>query len=145
MPNSPLSRPRAALLVLCVAASSAWCSVVSAGVEVFTIAGEPVINVPESAAVVELDAAARLDAQLSRDLPTDPDRAQQVLQSRMSGSEWQATLERYNELYTGIARGWMLGIEKLPAVVVDSRYVVYGEPDVRAALEEIEKMEADSQ
>lgn len=144
MPITLLLRPRAALVVLCIAASSAWCSAVSAGVEVFTVAGEPVINAPDSAAVVELDAPARLDARISQDLPADPARAQQELQSRMSDPEWQATLKRYGELYRGIARAWMLGIEKVPAVVVDSRYVVYGEPDVRAALEKIEKMEAEA-
>lgn len=141
MPTCQL-RPGAALVALCIATASTWCSAVSAGVEVFTIAGEPVINVPDSAAVVELDAPARLDARISQDLPADPERAQQVLQSRMSGPEWQATLRRYGKLYRGIARAWVLGIEKVPAVVVDSRYVVYGEPDVQAALREIERMEA---
>ncbi|WP_224418720.1 TIGR03757 family integrating conjugative element protein [Modicisalibacter sp. R2A 31.J] len=110
----------------------------SAGVEVFTITGEPIVNAPERAAVIELDAPARLDARISRDLPADPDRARHVLQSRMNGTDWQKTLDHYGKLYTGIARAWMLGVEKVPAVVVDGRYVVYGEPDVQAALEEIE-------
>ena len=139
-----LLSPRTGLISLSLQASVAWSSCAVAGVEVFTVAGEPVINVPDSAAVVELDAPARLDARISHGLPAEPGRAQQVLQSRMSGPEWQSTLKRYGELYTAIARAWMLGIEKVPAVVVDSRYVVYGEPDVRAALEEIEKMEAEA-
>ncbi|WP_417329719.1 TIGR03757 family integrating conjugative element protein [Halomonas cupida] len=138
MPNAHL-RLRAALSAFPVVASIAWCSGATAGVEVFTVAGEPIINAPASAAVVELDAPARLDAQISRDLPADPDRAKQILQSRMSGPEWQATLKRYGETYTSVARAWMLGIEKIPAVVLNGRYVVYGEPDVRVALEEIDQ------
>ncbi|MCG7601792.1 TIGR03757 family integrating conjugative element protein [Halomonas sp. McH1-25] len=141
MPITTLRRPSVLPSRLCVAVLLAWCSAVSAGVEVFTIAGEPVINVPDSSAVVELDAPARLDARISQGLPADPERAQRVLQSHMSGPEWQATLRRYGKLYRGIARAWVLGIEKVPAVVVDSRYVVYGEPDVQAALREIERME----
>ncbi|ALM54086.1 TIGR03757 family integrating conjugative element protein [Halomonas huangheensis] len=135
----PNLRPRAVLCACSIVTALTWGGVAYAGVEVFTVAGEPIINAPASAAVVELDAPARLDAQISRDLPADPDRAKQVLQSRMSGPEWQATLKRYGEIYTGVARAWMLGIEKVPAVVLDGRYVVYGEPEVRVALEEIDR------
>lgn len=129
-------RPCAALLSLCLLA---WSHIAAAGVEVFTTAGEPVLNVPTSAAVVELDAPARLDARLSQDLPADPFRAKQLLQSRMNDPEWQRTLQDYGQLYQGVARAWMLGIERVPAVVVDSQYVVYGEPDISRALEEIEQ------
>ncbi|MFY0038678.1 DUF1525 domain-containing protein [Acinetobacter baumannii] len=34
---------------------------------------------------------------------------------------------------------WSLGVEKIPAVVVDRQYVVYGEPDVPRAVELIAK------
>nr|WP_298411684.1 TIGR03757 family integrating conjugative element protein [uncultured Halomonas sp.] len=130
-------RPRAAPMTACLVATAIACSSAVAGVEVFTVAGEPVVNVPVTAAVVELDAPARLDAQISQNLPANPERAKQVLHSRMKGPQWQATLKRYAELHTGVARAWMLGIEKVPAVVVDSQYVIYGEPDVQAALEKI--------
>ncbi|REC93371.1 TIGR03757 family integrating conjugative element protein [Kushneria indalinina] len=134
-----LLRPRAATLFLCLLATATMSHCVLAGVEVFTVAGQPVINVPDSAAVVELDAPGRLDARISQDLPSDPARAKQVLQSRMNGPEWQQTLQRYGQLYQGVARAWMLGVEKVPAVVVDSSYVVYGEPDVARALDAIEQ------
>ncbi|MCS2611031.1 TIGR03757 family integrating conjugative element protein [Halomonas dongshanensis] len=131
----PQLRPCAVLSSLCLLA---WGQNAVAGIEVFTTAGELVVNVPSSAAVIELDAPARLDAQLSEGLPADPDGAKQVLETRMSGPEWQQTLQDYGQFYQGVARAWMLGIEKVPAVVVDSQYVVYGEPDIRRALEEIE-------
>ncbi|WIX33255.1 TIGR03757 family integrating conjugative element protein [Salinicola sp. JS01] len=133
-------RPGAVLLPLFLLA---WNHAAFASVEVFTTAGEPVQNVPTSAAVVELDAPARLDARISQDLPADPSRAKQALQSRMSDPEWQRTIQDYGRLYQGVARAWMLGIEKVPAVVVDSQYVVYGEPDVGRALEEIEQARGD--
>lgn len=144
MPISTL-RPRAVLPACCVVTALIWGGVASAGVEVFTIAGEPIVNAPDSAVVIELDAPARLDAQISQDLPADPEQARQLLKSRMSGPEWQATLKRYGELYTGLARAWMLGIEKVPAVVVNGQYVVYGEHDVAAALAEIEQARRDGQ
>lgn len=139
MPTTPTLRPRAVLCACSVVTALTWGDVATAGVEVFTIAGEPVVNAPDSAVVIELDAPARLDARLSHGLPNDPDRAKQVLQSRMEGPEWQATLQRYNQVYTGLARAWMLGVEQVPAVVVDGQYVVYGEHDVAAALAEIEQ------
>lgn len=110
---------------------------VNAGVEVFTVAGEPVTHVPDNAVVIELDATARLDDQLSQGLPQDPQQAQQLIESRMKTPEGQAILKHYERLYTGLARAWMLGVTKVPAVVVDSRYVVYGQPNVAQALDEI--------
>lgn len=129
-------KPFAKLLVM---TWLAWSHCAAAGVEVFTVAGEPVVNVPDATAVIELDASARLDAQISQDLPSDPVQAKQLLQSHMRDPEWQRTLHEYGQRYQGIARAWMLGIEKVPAVVVDSRYVVYGEPNVAHALAEIKQ------
>ena len=37
----------------------------------------------------------------------------------------------------GVADAWGLGVAKVPAVVVDRRYVIYGEPDVALALSRI--------
>jgi len=41
--------------------------------------------------------------------------------------------------YQGVADAWSLGITTIPAVVVDQRYVVYGEPDVARAIARIEQ------
>lgn len=121
------------ILLLSMLALPAW-----AGVEVFTTAGQPVMNVPSDAAVVELDAPARLDTQLSTDLPADRQQARQEALRRLQSPDWQAKREALKRAAMGTARAWMIGVEKVPAVVVDSQYVVYGEADVAAALEEIQ-------
>ena len=41
--------------------------------------------------------------------------------------------------YQGVADAWSLGITSLPAVVVDQRYVVYGDSDVARAIARIEQ------
>ena len=46
---------------------------------------------------------------------------------------------RIRQAYQGVADAWGLGIAKIPAVVVDRRYVVYGEADVARALAHIEE------
>jgi integrating conjugative element protein (TIGR03757 family) len=38
-----------------------------------------------------------------------------------------------------VADAWGLGVAKVPAVVVDRRYVVYGQPDAARALARIEQ------
>jgi integrating conjugative element protein (TIGR03757 family) len=108
-------------------------------IEVFTTAGQPVINVPSGVAVIELDATGRLDAELSKDLPADAAEAVQVMQKRMASPEWREFADRYADSYLGLVRAWQLGVEKIPAVVVDGRYVVYGQPDVALAMAEADE------
>ena len=50
----------------------------------------------------------------------------------------QALQRRIGNAYQSVADAWGLGIAKVPSVVVDRRYVVYGEPDVARALARIE-------
>ncbi|WP_281172983.1 TIGR03757 family integrating conjugative element protein [Halomonas halodenitrificans] len=95
---------------------------------------------PSGVAVLELDAPGRLDARLSRDLPADPDMAEAIMRERMATPEWQETADRYADSYLGLARAWQLGVENVPAVVVDGRYVIYGEPDVAAALNQADRL-----
>lgn len=109
-------------------------------IEVFTTAGEPVINVPSGAAVIELDVPGRLDALLSQQLPADPDVAAALMRERMTTPAWQETADRYADSYLGLARAWQLGVEKVPAVVIDGRYVIYGQPDVAQALNEADRL-----
>lgn len=134
----PVPRPRAFFRTIFLS-SMLFTGMANAGVEVFTVAGEPVVNVPDGAAVVELDAPARLDAQLSQGLPANPERARQAMRERVSRPDWPEMKDRYQSAYTGLARAWVLGIQKVPAVVVDERYVVYGEPDVARAVAEVDR------
>jgi len=123
-------------LSVCLAGSA----LAEPAIEVFTTAGEPAVNVPSGVAVIELDAPGRLDAELSQDLPADPELAEALMRERMATPEWQEMADRYADSYLGLARAWQLGIEKVPAVVIDGRHVIYGQPDVAAALREAERL-----
>ncbi|WP_300731786.1 TIGR03757 family integrating conjugative element protein [Pseudomonas sp.] len=84
--------------------------------------------------IILLDQQQHLEGELSRALPTDPHQAAAIVQSRLntpSGKRLQADLAKAQQ---GLADAWSLGITKIPAVVVDRRYVVYGELDVDKAL-----------
>ncbi len=88
--------------------------------------------------LIELDEAHRIEAELSAGLPTDPEQATAIVKRRLNGGG--ADLQRrIASAYQGVADAWSLGITSLPAVVVDRRYVVYGEPDVARAVARIEQ------
>ncbi|KWT88519.1 protein of unknown function DUF1525 [Variovorax sp. WDL1] len=88
--------------------------------------------------LIELDEAPQIEAELSANLPTDPDQATAVVKRRLStgGADLQ---RRIASAYQGVTDAWSLGITSIPAVVVDQRYVVYGEPDVARAVARVEQ------
>lgn len=88
--------------------------------------------------LIELDEAPRIEAELSANLPTDPDQATAMVKRRLStgGADLQ---RRIASAYQGVTDAWSLGITSIPAVVVDQRYVVYGEADVARAVARIEQ------
>ena len=88
--------------------------------------------------LIELDEAHRIEAELSAGLPTDPEQATAIVKRRLNvgGADLQ---RRIASAYQGVTDAWSLGITSIPAVVVDKRYVVYGEPDVARAVARIEQ------
>ena len=88
--------------------------------------------------LIELDEALRIEAELSAALPADPDQATAIARRRLNqgGADLQ---HRIASAYQGVTDAWSLGITSIPAVVVDRRYVVYGEPDVARAIARIEQ------
>lgn len=104
----------------------------TAQTEVFTVAGEPVTHVPDGVTVIELDKPSRLDKQLSEGLPDNKAAAAKAVQRRLPSLK-----QAYGQAYRGLISAWRLGIKRVPAVVVNGRYVVYGQPDVAAAVAEI--------
>lgn len=87
--------------------------------------------------IIELDRPARIEAELSAGLPTDPGQATALARQRLSGGQGDLQ-RRMGHAYQGVADAWGLGIAKIPAVVVGRRYVVYGEPDVARAVARID-------
>lgn len=99
----------------------------------------------DSAQIILLDKQQHLEAELSRALPTDPRQAAVIIQNRLntpSGKRLQTDLAKAQQEVTD---AWSLGTKKIPAVVVDRRYVVYGEPNVAKALELINNAKSQPQ
>lgn len=126
-------------LTLCVLAamSAAISHAAAADVRVFTDRHHAVAA-PAGIYVVELDAPARIEAELAANLPADPAQAAAIVRQRLHDDG--ATLQRHMaDAYQGVTDAWSLGVTKIPAVVVDQRYVVYGETDVSRALARIKE------
>lgn len=142
MPAHSLNLPAASRRLLAARLAAGLCAALlgpiaaAADVLVVTDSRHPV-QAPAGVRVIELDQAARIEVELAAHLPADPQQAAAVVQQRLhDGGE--ALQRRIGHAYQGVADAWGLGIAKIPAVVVDRRYVVYGEPDVHRAAARID-------
>lgn len=103
------------------------------------------VTTATDARIVLLDQQHHLETELSRALPPDPQQAAAIIHARLnspSGKRLQSDLAKAQQALTD---AWSMGIEKIPAVVVDRRYVVYGEPDVTKALDLINRARSQPQ
>ncbi|QTB44277.1 TIGR03757 family integrating conjugative element protein [Burkholderia pseudomallei] len=87
------------------------------------------------ARVIELDAPTRINASLSRDLPTNPGEAAAEVRARLATN---AIAQQLDDAYQDVTDAWRAGVAKIPAVVVDQRYVIYGDADVSHAVARIQ-------
>lgn len=134
--SGPIRFPSAVASALCVALGLASQAASTAEVTVFTDRSVT-LKSADNANVVHIDAAQEIEASLAADLPADPHRAQSIVQGRLQqgGSQLQRDLA---SAWQGVADAWGLSVSTVPAVVVDRRYVIYGEPDVAKAVARIE-------
>lgn len=132
--------PRYIALLACIG-TTCWHAALASDldVRVYTDDLHPVAVQPGSTVrVIKLDEAQRLLSDLSANLPTDPSQAAAIARQRLAqgGANWQARMQQASQ---GVADAWSLCIAKVPAVVVNGRYVVYGETDVGKALQLIDQ------
>jgi integrating conjugative element protein (TIGR03757 family) len=123
-------------ITLCIAILAMFASAGSQAQEilVFTDSQYPVLSVPEQAQVFELNRAGQLEVSLSDGLNADQAYSAELARSRLNAS----THRQLAQAYRGNVDAWSLGVQKIPAVVVDRQYVIYGEPDVEQAVSRIQ-------
>ncbi|MEH6499597.1 MAG: TIGR03757 family integrating conjugative element protein [Pseudoalteromonas distincta] len=95
------------------------------------------IEAPPGARVIMLDASSRIEAELAAGLSDDAARSAAIVRRRLAGGG-DALQYRIAKAYQGVVDAWSLGITTIPAVVVDQRYVMYGEANVSRAMARIE-------
>ena len=121
----------------CLALAIALCASAASAMDIWVITDRqhPVQGTPDR--LIELDAPARIEAELSTDLPSDVQQASLLVQQRLKHGG-PALEQRLARTYQDVTDAWSLGITTLPAIVMDQRYVVYGEPGVAKAIARIE-------
>lgn len=97
------------------------------------------VNAPAGVRVILLDEQQRLEEQLSRALPSDPRQAAAAAQRFLTTPEGKSLQSDLARAQQGVVDARSTGVEKIPAVVVDRKYVVYGELDVPAATRLIDR------
>ncbi|OCG77731.1 integrating conjugative element protein [Gilliamella sp. Nev6-6] len=109
-----------------------------ASVTIVTDSVHPLHNIPDNAKIIMLDDSIKLHASLSDNLPNDPVQAEQLVKERLTtlGSSYQKNMKQ--TLQDALA-AYQLGVIKIPAVIQDNRYVVYGKSDVSIALQLIKQ------
>ncbi len=104
-----------------------------------TDSAHPLTSVPAGVRVIKLDDQQRIEEELSKKLPPNPHQAALSARQLMNTPAGAELMQQLASAQQGNADAWSVGVSKVPAVVVDRRYVVYGEPDVKAALDTINK------
>ncbi|KPA97033.1 integrating conjugative element protein, PFL_4709 family [Pseudomonas asplenii] len=99
---------------------------------VITDSAHPV-DVSADTRLIHLDRLDQLEVALFENFPDDPAQAQAAFGEIMS-AEVSANISRAHQ---DIVDAWSLGISRIPAVVVDRQYVVYGDPNLERALDRI--------
>ena len=115
--------------VLASETSSVW---------VFTADRLPVLqHVEQADRLFVLDHADTALRGLSFNNPSSEAQARQRAMAIIQSPSGKAAIDRVRNSAEAIAVAWQHGIQKLPAVLVDERYVVYGVYDVESALAQI--------
>ncbi|MBS9759787.1 TIGR03757 family integrating conjugative element protein [Pseudomonas mosselii] len=104
-----------------------------------TDAAHPLTAVPADVRVIKLDDQQRIEEQLSKKLPPNPHQAALAARQLMRTPAGAELIQEMVVAQQGNADAWSIGVSKVPAVVVDRRYVVYGQPDVTAAIQAINR------
>ncbi|MEX2259808.1 MAG: TIGR03757 family integrating conjugative element protein [Woeseia sp.] len=84
--------------------------------------------------VFEVTGIERLEARLSKDLSADPVAAKRQALQRLGALDGSAH-DGLKHSAVGLAEAVRLGVTRYPAMVLDSRYVIYGVTDLHRALE----------
>ncbi|MFU0489972.1 integrating conjugative element protein, PFL_4709 family [Pseudomonas syringae] len=91
------------------------------------------VQAPAHVRVILLDESERLEAKLSEGLPANQQQAVAIMQQRLKSNDAQRLQRDLSSAQQNLVDAWSIGVTKVPAVVVDRTFVVYGEPDAIAA------------
>lgn len=126
------------LLVLVLVSCSSFASTLPKKIEVFYDHRSGSVVETEVAGVevtyYQLDKSGGLEGEINKLLPTNLDEAAAFMSRYANSEEGKELIQAIVNGYQGVGRAHGLGVAKLPATVIDERYVVYGTTDVSVSL-----------
>ncbi|WP_029774593.1 TIGR03757 family integrating conjugative element protein, partial [Pseudomonas avellanae] len=131
-PSRPYSfscKNRVAFLILIAAAQV---TLANAETLIITDRNHPV-QAPAHVRLILLDESERLETKLSEGLPANQQQAIAIMQQRLKSSDAQRLQHDLALAQQNLVDAWSIGVTKVPAVVVDRAFVVYGETNALAA------------
>ncbi|KPY31726.1 TIGR03757 family integrating conjugative element protein [Pseudomonas syringae] len=131
-PSRPYSfscKNRVAFLILIAAAQV---PLANAETLIITDRNHPV-QAPAHVRLILLDESERLETKLSEGLPANQQQAIAIMQQRLKSSDAQRLQRDLALAQQNLVDAWSIGVTKVPAVVLDRKFVVYGESDAIAA------------
>ncbi|QVI81843.1 TIGR03757 family integrating conjugative element protein [Pseudomonas syringae] len=91
------------------------------------------VQAPAHVRVILLDESERLEAKLSEGLPANQQQAIAIIQQRLKSNDAQRLQRDLALAQQNLVDAWSMGVTKVPAVVVDRKFVVYGETNATVA------------
>ncbi|HEN3291963.1 TPA: TIGR03757 family integrating conjugative element protein [Yersinia enterocolitica] len=108
---------------------------------IFTNNDNLLSDIPVSTTIYNLDAPADLVSKAFGTLSSESEIAKKHSQKIMSSKNWQQQDAALRESLKGVIKAWSLGIEKVPAIVMEGRFVVYGTTNVELAREKLKQFQ----
>jgi integrating conjugative element protein (TIGR03757 family) len=84
---------------------------------------------------ITLDLPDILESEISANLPANPAEAQVVSTQRLTPD----LTAQITQAHQNVTDAWSMGVTKVPAIIVDRKYLVYGEANVQRALDRIDE------
>ncbi|WP_162880307.1 MULTISPECIES: TIGR03757 family integrating conjugative element protein [Pseudomonas syringae group] len=91
------------------------------------------VQAPAHVRLILLDESERLETKLSEGLPANQQQAIAIMQQRLKSNDALRLQRDLALAQQNLVDAWSIGVTKVPAVVVDRQFVVYGETNVLAA------------
>ena len=105
---------------------------------VYTTAHYPVTTDSVGVQVHILEDISQLENTLFSNLSDIPAQAEQQAKAYMQQPDWKKQEARLTRAYQELTDAWTLGITKVPAVVFDNTFVVYGTTDITQAQQQLD-------
>lgn len=82
----------------------------------------------------DLDEKLRIEDELSKGLPADPKKAMEMARQMFNDPAFMKTVNKLKSVNLRFIAAFNYQLDKIPAIVIDHKYILYGMTDVNRAM-----------